>query len=140
MKSMLAILVLTVYVSLEVGAQDIRSKVGPTPETSFTNIIDPDRSIYGTPWDTSEDEFIKKFGHPTGYIRLNDAETVMIYGRHHAFLFTAAKLSGVRISGFMFDWKLSQVPLSPTPFDAITWQLTNGIRAKMNLAEVKKIL
>lgn len=140
MKPFLAILVLTVFVSLDVGAQDVRSKVGPTSETSFTNLIDPDRSIYGAQWGISEDEFINKFGHPTGYIRLNGAETAMLYGKNHAFIFTASKLSGVRISSTVFDWKLSQALLTLTPLDGIRWQLSNGIRLEMNLAEVKKIL
>jgi len=140
MKPILAILVLTVAVSLDVGAQDVRSKVGPSSETSLTNIIDPDRSIYGAPWGLSEDEFIKTFGSPIGYIRLNGAETAMLYGRNHAFIFTSSKLSGVRISSMVFDWKLSQALLTLTPLDGIRWQLSNGIRREMNLAEVKKIL
>jgi TonB family protein len=142
MKPIIAILVLTVAVSLDVVAQDIRSKVGPPSGTSFTNIIDPDKSIYGAQWGSSEDEFISKFGYPTGYIRLNGAETAMLYGKFHAFIFTASKLSGVHITSIepMFTWKLSQVlPLSP--FDRkVRWQLSNGIRPGMNLAEIKKIL
>lgn len=140
MKQILAILVLTVSIFLNVAAQDVRSKVGPASETSSTNIIDPDRSIYGVEWGTSEDNFINKFGQPTGYIRLNGTETAMLYGKKHAFVFTDSKLSGVRISHGVFDWKLSQDLATKTPLDSISWQLSNGIRADMNLAEVKKIL
>jgi TonB family protein len=140
MKLILAILLLTVSVSLNVGAQDVRSKVGPTSETSFTNIIDPDRSIYGAQWGTSEDEFIKKFGQPIGYIRLNGTDTVMLYGKEHAFTFTASKLSGVLITKIVFNWHLTQTALTRTAFDDIKWQLSNGIRKDMNLADVKKIL
>jgi TonB family protein len=140
MKPFLTILVLTVSVSLDVRAQDVRSKVGPTSETSFTNIIDPDRSLYGAQWGISEDEFISRFGNPTGYIRLNGADTAMLYGKNHAFIFTASKMSGVRISSTVLDWKLTQALLTPTPLDGIKWQLSNGIRLEMNLAEVKKLL
>lgn len=141
MKPILAILVLTVAVSLDVGAQDVRSKVGPPSRTSITNIIDPDKSVYGAQWGSGEDEFINTFGYPTGYIRLNGAETAMIYGRSHAFIFTASKLSGVRIyNSSVLDWKLSQALLTLTPFDGMKWQLSNGIRREMNLADVKKIL
>lgn len=140
MKLFLAILVLTVCVSLDVGAQDIRSKVGPTSDTSFTNIIDPDRSVYGMELGSSEDEFINKFGYPTGYIRLNGTDTVMLYGKEHAFIFTASKLSGVRITYSVFDGYLSQTVLTRTSFDAIKWELSNGVRKDMNLADVKKIL
>jgi TonB family protein len=40
----------------------------------------------------------------------------------------------------VLDWKLSQAILALTPFDGIKWQLSNGIRSGINLAEVKKIL
>ena len=136
-----AVLVLTIAASLDVGAQDVRSKVGPVSGTSLSNIIDPDKSVYGVEmWGSSEDEFVSRFGNPTGYIRLNASETVMLYGKSHAFIFTASKLSGLRISMTMLDWKVSQSILTLTPFDGIGWQLLNGIRGEMNLAEVKKIL
>ena len=140
MKPILAILVLTVAVSLDVGAQDVRSRVGPPVGTSVSNIIDPDKSIYGVQWGSSEDDFISRVGSPTGYVRLNGSDTAMLYGKSHAFIFTASKLSGLRISMTMLDWKLSQALLTLTAFDGIRWQLSNGLRAEMNLAEVKKIL
>jgi len=142
MKPFLAVLVLTLAVSLDVGAQDVRSRVGPPVATSVSNIIDPDKSVYGVQWGSSEDEFISRFGNPTGYIRLNGSDTVMLYGKSHAFIFTASKLSGVRINSTstVLDWKLSQAILTVTPFDGIRWQLSNGMRGEMNLAEVKKIL
>lgn len=140
MKPILAILVLTISLSLDVGAQDVRSKVGPPSNPSGSNIIDPEKSIYGAQWGCTEDEFIGKFGNPTGYIRLSDSETVMIYGKGQAFIFTSAKLSGVRITYSVFDMNLSQALQTRTPFDNIGWQLSNGVRKDMNLAEVKKIL
>lgn len=140
MKPILAILVLTISLSLDVRAQDVRSKVGPPSSPSGSNIIDPEKSVYGAQWGCSEDEFISKFGNPTGYIRLNDSETVMIYGKEQAFIFTSAKLSGVRITFSVFDFNLSQALQTRTPFDNIRWQLSNGVRKDMNLAEVKKIL
>jgi TonB family protein len=139
-KPILAVLVLTIAGSLDVGAQDVRSKVGPTGATSITNIIDPDKSIYGVQWGSSEDEFITRFGNPTGYIRLNGSDTAMEYGKSHAFIFTASKLSGLRICMSVLDWKLSQSILTITPFDGIRWQLSNGISRDMNLAEVRKIV
>src|SRR6185295_17494075 len=113
---------------------------GPVSGTSLSNIIDPDKSIYGVQWGSSEDEFIARFGNPTGYIRLNASDTVMLYGKSHAFIFTASKLSGVRISMNVLDWRLSQSIPALTPFDGAGWQLSNGIRREMTLAEVKKIL
>ena len=45
MKPIIAIWIFTVIVSPWVGAHDIRSKVGPLPENSLTDIIDPDKRI-----------------------------------------------------------------------------------------------
>jgi TonB family protein len=140
MKPILAILVLTISLSLDVRAQDVRSKVGPPSSPSGSNVIDPEKSLYGAQWGCTEDEFISKFGNPTGYIRLNDSETVMIYGKEQAFIFTSTRLSGVRITYSVFDGNLSQALRTRTPFDNIRWQLSNGVRKDMNLAEVKKIL
>lgn len=81
MKPFLATLVLAVCLFMDVGAQDIRSKVAPAADT---NIIDPNKSIYGMPLGSSEDEFIKKFGQPNGYVRISSAETAMFYGKKHA--------------------------------------------------------
>ena len=140
MKPILAALILTVTLSPRVGAQDIRSKVGPTPTNSINNIIDPDKSVYGMQWGAGEDEFIGIFGPPTGYIRISPSETAMIYGKDHAFIFAASKLSGVRITGSLLDQALSKPMVTRTPFDGIRWQLQNGIRVQMNLADVKKIV
>jgi hypothetical protein len=55
MNSFLAILVLLGTVSLKVRAQDVRSKVAPPSEkTALTNIIDLDKSVYGTPWEPTK--------------------------------------------------------------------------------------
>jgi TonB family protein len=140
MKSFLAILVLAGTLSLKVKAQDVRSKVAPPSEkAAFTIVIDPDKSVFGAPWGSSEDEFVGRFGSPTGYIRLSGAETVMLYGKSHAFVFTDQKLSGVRITYTVIDFKLSRDQVARTPFDDIRWQLSNGVRNGMNLADVKKI-
>lgn len=140
MKLSPSVLVLALIISPQVGAQDVRSKVGSASEKSFTKIIDPGRSIYGAQWGTSEDDFIKMFGSPTGYLRLNSDETVMIYGRDHAFLFIASKLSGVRITYSIIDATLSQAVFTHTPFDGVKWELSNGVRKDMNLADIKKIV
>jgi len=136
----LTFLLLTIAASLNVPAQDVRSKVGRSAETSLTNVIDPGKSIYGAQWGSSEDEFISKFGNATGYIRLNASDTVMLYGREHAFTFKDSKLSGVRINNPVFDGKLAQARITRTPFDEIKWQLSNGINQGMNLANIKKVL
>jgi len=139
MKTITVVTLLT-FVSSVFGADDIRSKVTDSNDAKkLTRQIDPDKSIYGIPFGTTEDEFIARNGKPIGYVRLSGAETAMIYGKSHAFIFEGGSLVGIRITHSIVDWKLSNAS-APSPFDGITWQLANGIESEMSLTQVKKIL
>jgi hypothetical protein len=132
--------ILLTVVSSVFGADDIRSKVADgKDEKQLTRRIDPDESIYGIPFGTREDEFIARHGKPTGYVRLSGAETAMVYGKSHAFIFKSGSLVGIRITHNIMDWKLSNAS-APSPFNGINWQLSNGIETEMSLAQVRKIL
>ena len=139
MRTAIALLVALTPITADAG--DIREKVSRADEAlSLTQVIDPDKSIFGIPYGITEDDFIKKLGKPMGYIRLTGTETGMLYGRSHLFLFEGGKLSGIRITSRILDWKISKSILRLTPFDRLQWKLNNGITKEMNLAEVKKIL
>jgi len=139
MKTITVVTLLT-FVSSVFGADDIRSKVTDSNDAKkLTRQIDPDKSIYGIPFGTTEDEFIARNGKPTGYVRLSGAETAMIYGKSHAFIFEGGSLVGIRITHSIVDWKLSNAS-APSPFDGINWQLANGIESEMSLTQVRKIL
>jgi len=139
MKTITVVTLLT-FVSSVFGADDIRSKVTDSNDAKkLTRQIDPDKSIYGIPFGTTEDEFIARNGKPTGYVRLSGAETAMIYGKLHAFIFEGGSLVGIRITHSIVDWKLSNAS-APSPFDGINWQLANGIESEMSLTQVRKIL
>jgi hypothetical protein len=122
-------------------SEDIRDKVAvPALRQTISELIDPDTHIYGVPYGTAEDQFIAKYGKPTGYLRLTATESAMCYGQNTAFLFKAGKLSGIRITIRIFDWQLAE-SIAPSPiFDTIKWRLPNGICSDMTLAEVKRIL
>lgn len=135
------VFLLVIAQALVCYAQDIRAKVQTERATGqITNVIDPDSSIYGIPYGTTEDEFVAQFGNPMGYMRMSGNTTCMIYGKSHGFIFEDGKLIGVRITDLIFDWKMSLSITGQSPFDGIQWKLTNGIRAGMNLADVKRIL
>lgn len=125
-------------------AQDIRSKVkSETPSDQFTDVIDSESGIFGIPYGASEDELIAKLGMPIGYLRLSPGNTAMIFGKSRAFLFSANKLIGVRITDSLLDWKLSLAAASVSPCEAGDrphWKLNNGIKDGMNMAEVKNLL
>lgn len=122
-------------------ANDIRAKVTNSSISGLqTNVINPDKHVYGIPWGSSEDEFIAKWGNPDGYVRFNAQETGMIYGKQHMFLFFNKKLSGLRLTDNILDWQLSKKLLPNPIFDGVQWTLDNGIEKETDLAKVKKIL
>ena len=138
------ILLFAVFAPVCAGADDdVRSKVaGPGKAPALSKQINPDKDIYGIPFGTSEDEFIKAYGKPTGYVRLDGQDTAMLYGNSHAFIFEAGKLVGVRITHNLLDWKLMQGAAKRGMFslNEPRWSLNNGIRQEMNRREVKEIL
>lgn len=91
-------------VAISASGADIRDKVAPPdPAARAADRIVPDTGIYGMQYGGTEDAFIAKFGQPTGYIRINDGESMMLYGRSHAFIFTNGGLSGVRVTQDVLD-------------------------------------
>ena len=132
---------LLILVTTIACASDIRSKTKNTNVSGIkTNKIDPDMHVYGIPWECSEDEFIKYWGNPDGYVRFNAQETGMIYGKQHIFFFLNKKLSGLKITHSILDWQVSRKQLPNPIFDLIQWELTNGIKEETDLSKVKKIL
>jgi hypothetical protein len=141
MKIIILVTLLMTFTSGALAADDVRSKVSAArSEKKLSTRIDPDKSIYGIPFGTTEERFIAAHGKPMGYLRLNGAETAMLYGKSHAFIFESGKLVGVRINHHILDWKLSANLSESSPFDGIMWQLSNGIETEMSLKDVKKIL
>jgi hypothetical protein len=106
----------------------------PTPR------IDPDKSFFGIALGASEDEALARLGKPDGYLRLNAMTTAMLYGKSMALLFTEGKLSGLRLTGQVIDYPLSQ-RMSPNPdFDDLRWELANGLHKESTLKDAKRIL
>ncbi len=135
----LILLTLTLAMSPLFADEDIRSKVeGETKDLSST--IDPGKHIYGHAFGISEDDFISAEGKPSGYIRLTALKTVLVYGRSHGFVFTDGKLSGLRISSSVVDWKLANQMAYQQKRNDRDWKLSNGIIAEMTDKKVADIL
>src|ERR1051326_5787446 len=132
---------LVMLASRAYGADDVRSKVmDGGPGKRLSTQINPDKSIYGIPCGTTEDDFIAKHGKPMGYLRLKGTETAMLYGKSHAFIFEDGKLAGIRIRHSILDRKLASNIFVLSPFDGTSWRLSNGIENEMSLTDVKKIV
>ena len=138
----IVVAVLVIFIISQIAcANDIRKKVTNENISGLkTNKIDPDKYVYGIPWEITEDDFIKNWGAPDGYFRFNAQETGMIYGKRHMFLFFNNKLSGLKITDHILDWQIAKKILPNPIFDGIQWELTNGIREETDLSRVKKIL
>ena len=138
---LLPLIALILHATAALAADDIRSKVGGPSRATFRGLeIDPDTHVYGVPFGASEDDFIKAHGKPDGYIRLNDTDTALLYGRSHAFVFEKGKLMGVRITSQILDWKLANEFQDSSPFDNRDWRLSNGVFMGMNLKEIRNIV
>jgi hypothetical protein len=87
-KNMKLLLTTVVTLTLLCGcAEDRRS--------TFSNQIDPDKSIFGLKYGASKNEVISQFGEPDGYIELRTNESVMVYGRTIGLLMKNDQLNGV---------------------------------------------
>jgi hypothetical protein len=83
---------------------------------------------------------MKRFGKPMGYLRITATETAMIYGRKHLFLFDNNKLSGVRVTLGLLDWKIAQLSTYSSIFDRLRWKLDIGLVEESSLVEAKRVL
>jgi TonB family protein len=112
------------------------------PLSSVSRDIDPDRHIHGIPLGTSVAQFVGRQGQPTGELHLSSSETVLLYGRSHAFSFEGDRLVGawIRQNAYIVDFRLLERLTGSTPFDGLGWRLTNGVENGMTLAEIKRML
>lgn len=140
MKKYLIITIIILFLPNYGQTFDIRNMVSNLTKAVGNNEIIPDKSIFGVPYGTSEDEFIEKFGKPIGYIQISQSKTGMIYGKKYLFLFTDTQLSGIRISHNIIDWQISNQIVGNSPFDNYQWKLDNNLKKEMSLTDVKKIL
>ena len=124
-------------------AEDFRDKVKNNAK-SIIPLIDPDNHIFGMKYGATEDQIIAEFGSPGGYLRLDQDETVMIYGRAIGFIFTSQKLSGIFISQSLIDHKLAGRFTNDSIFSrnrfSVEWELTNGIKWQAPLSEIRESL
>ncbi|MEW6087906.1 MAG: hypothetical protein AB1498_06330 [bacterium] len=134
-----------IAVSLENGEITKTIIIDNTKKTSaaekksmLTAVIDPDKSIFGIVYGTTEDEFKARFGPPLGCRELGKTGREMRYGKKYVFLFEKTKLAGVYTVSS--EYEVYQYIQTHDNFDNLEWKLSNGIIKNMNLAEVKKIL
>ena len=102
-------------------------------------LIDPDQHIFGHPYGTSEDEFIKEEGTPDGYLRISAKKSLMIYGNSIGFIFLEGKLAGVRVNSSLLDWNIAKELVSKSRFHGIAWTVKGGLRNDISEKQVQKL-
>ena len=132
---------LLVLATTSFAEEDLRSKVADAnDDKSFNSVIDPDKSIFGIPLGTTEDEFIEKSGKPVGYLRLKGDETAMIYGKSNGFIFSGGKLAGVILTSSIINYELAESMEKSKVFpDQDEWELSNGVKPDMKLSKVREL-
>jgi hypothetical protein len=134
-------LLLLALVTTGFAAEDIRSKVlEGQPQVELDRTIDPDKSIFGFALGTTEDAFVEKCGNPVGYLRLKGDKSVILYGNSMAFLFEDKKLTSVFLGDDIVNYPISNDLQFVDLLDDKGWKLSNGIKNKMDLVAVRKIL
>ena len=121
-----------------ISAEDIRDNVQTVPSSSVIDpLIDLNGVVFGLPFGASEDEAIKAFGKPDGYVRLDPHRTALLYGKSDSLFFYNGNFDAIRIDRSTLDWEDSTWIAERPPFTAQIWRLSNGIKPEMNLKEVE---
>ena len=102
--------------------------------------IDPDRSVYGLSFGSSEKDLISTFGEPTGVIVLNETRKAYLYGRSHLFVFRNGKLRELFVQRNILDWDVSKRMDEHPFFDRGLWILEPGIENNMDFNAVMDAL
>jgi hypothetical protein len=103
--------------------------------------IDPDEGAYGVPFGATEKQLVETLGPPSGSLQLSPTRTALFYGQSHVFLFRKGNFRGVLLSRFgTLDHRLINYMDMHPRFDATPWNISPGINAGMNYAQVVRIL
>jgi hypothetical protein len=123
----------------------VRPTAAPNPRDAaapLTPRIDPDHDIFGIPLGTTVAQFVTAYGAPTGEMHVSAVDTTLLYGRSTAFFFESDRLVGgfFRAAGYILDMRLTDKLVGTTRFDALRWQLSNGVENGMSVTAIRKIL
>ncbi len=118
--------------SFPLVAQDAVNEAEKVADQKLTNTIEPGKHIFGHPFGITEKDFIEIEGHPLGYMGLENKRTILIYGNSHGFIFTDGKLTGLRITRPILDWRFFQEVPQTYKRDPSDWVITNGVHANMS--------
>ena len=102
--------------------------------------IDPDASVYGVKFGSTENEVMAEFGQPQGIIFLNDTMRAFLYGQSHLFIFRKGKLGELMVNKHGLLRDLRRYMETHPFFDSGRWMIEPGLRFRMKFTEVRRML
>jgi len=135
--------VLVVLLAAPVHAETVtlNHEYSPKKFRSLDRKINPDVSVYGLKFGSSEESVRETFGDPQGVILINDTRKALLYGQTHLLVFRNDKLVELRVSKHgIVDFELAKRMDEHPFFDRKTWVLGPGLRSGMAFGEVQKAL
>ncbi|MCZ6803952.1 MAG: hypothetical protein O7D86_08480 [Proteobacteria bacterium] len=105
-----------------------------------TKIIEPDVSVYGLKFGSTEEEIINEFGKPNGVISANWRVKILLYGKRHWFYLIEGKFQEIVYSLETYNSELDKsIKLHPF-FDDTPWVLEpHGITLETSYKEIETI-
>ena len=105
-----------------------------------TGVIDPDSSVYGVKFGSTEAQVLQAFGPPRGAIRISETRRALLYGNSHLFVFRKGRFLELHVDEHMVSWKVSKQMEKHPFFDKMSWRIKPGIVHRMSFGEIRELL
>lgn len=103
--------------------------------------IDPDSSVYGVPFDSTEEQVRAAFGAPRGVIIVSDNYKIYIYGKAHFLVFRKGKFVELNLDRHSFlRYEVARRMERHPFFDSDRLEVGPGLRFGMTFDKVVKAL
>ena len=104
-------------------------------------LIDPHTHVYGHPWGTPKQLFIRLVGEPVAQVKFDEESSALLYGRKHAFMFTKEKLSGLWITDRgTLGWLINNKIPFDRKWDNLKWRIGRGVAFGVSIDKMKRIM
>ena len=138
---LLALLIaLTGFPTASAGTFELNPQYRPKQFQGRDTAIDPDSSVYGVKFGSTEAEVVAAFGEPQGVIIINIAKKAFLYGHSHLFIFRKGKFRELMVSDHVIDWRVTKQMEDHPFFDHGRWVIKPGLRKEMSFTKVLKVL
>ena len=118
---------------------ELRPNHNPSFYNARTKVIDPDRSVYGVDFGSTEKQVLAALGDPTAVVALGGSKKGYLYGKSQMLVFRKGKLREMHVGRCIFDTFSKRLDDHPF-FDRKDWELKPGIRDSMTFDQIREAL